>query len=79
MTLDQHISTTLRQHPHLAGQRLHCETRDGNVTLRGTVTSYYQKQMAQEAVRRLQGVERIDNHLEVTWAVHSPDPIANNA
>jgi len=35
--------------------------------LRGVVSSYYQKQMAQEAVRRLQGVEGIENHLEVDW------------
>jgi hypothetical protein len=32
------------------------------------VQSFFQKQMAQEAIRRIAGVEQIDNHLEVMWA-----------
>jgi osmotically-inducible protein OsmY len=44
------------------------ETADGRVTLKGNVRSFFQKQMAQEAVRRVDGVERIDNLLEVNWA-----------
>jgi osmotically-inducible protein OsmY len=31
------------------------------------VRSYFQKQMAQEVVRRVEGVEQIDNDLEVLW------------
>jgi hypothetical protein len=31
------------------------------------VHSYYQKQMAQEALRRLEGVQAIDNKIEVSW------------
>jgi osmotically-inducible protein OsmY len=38
------------------------------VILRGVVRSYFQKQMAQEAVRRISGVEEIHNELEVAMA-----------
>ncbi len=37
------------------------------MVLKGTVNSYFQKQMAQEAIRRVDGVELIDNQLEVNW------------
>jgi osmotically-inducible protein OsmY len=39
--------------------------KEGHVMLLGTVGSYFQKQMAQEVVRTVEGVERIDNCLEV--------------
>jgi hypothetical protein len=32
------------------------------------VSSWYQKQMAQEMLMRMDGIERIENHLEVCWA-----------
>jgi hypothetical protein len=31
------------------------------------VGSYYQKQMAQETLRRVAGVDQIENELEVCW------------
>jgi osmotically-inducible protein OsmY len=36
------------------------------VILRGKVGSYFQKQMAQEALRGVDGVEAIENCLEVS-------------
>jgi hypothetical protein len=36
--------------------------------LKGCVRSFFQKQMAQEAIRRIDGVESIENLLEVNWA-----------
>ena len=39
----------------------------GIVVLTGKVNSFFQKQMAQEAIRRVDGVEKIDNQLEVDW------------
>ena len=38
------------------------------MVLRGVVSSYYQKQMVQETLRRLDGVGHIENQLEVNWA-----------
>ena len=38
---------------------------DGRIELYGTVCSFYQKQLAQEAVFHLPGVVEVVNHLEV--------------
>ena len=42
-----------------------CDYRDGVLTLRGRLPSYYLKQVAQETVARIAGVQRIDNQIEV--------------
>ena len=70
-SLDSLISNTIQKHPHLKRRRVHFETQEGRVVLRGTVSSYYQKQMAQEAVRRVQGVDSIENRLEVDWSMEA--------
>ena len=44
------------------------EAEDGRIVLKGNVKSFFQKQMAQEAVRRVDGVQQIDNLLQVNWA-----------
>ena len=67
-SLDARVSSAIAAHPHLKQRKLHLEAADGRVVLRGVVNTYYQKQMAQEVVRHVHGVERIDNHLEVDWA-----------
>jgi osmotically-inducible protein OsmY len=66
-SLDSLISSAIGRSPHLKSRKVRFEAHEGRVVLRGTVSSYYQKQMAQEVVRRLQGVERIENELEVDW------------
>jgi osmotically-inducible protein OsmY len=45
--------------------RIECYDHEGVVTLRGRVPSYYLKQVAQELVGRVPGVEVVSNHLEV--------------
>jgi osmotically-inducible protein OsmY len=62
------IRDALTTNPHLPKQQLRIEAEDGLVVLKGNVKSFYQKQMAQEAIRRIDGVQRIDNLLEVNWA-----------
>ena len=42
-----------------------CEFHEGVLTLRGRVSSYYLKQLAQELIRRLDGAEEVNNRLEV--------------
>ena len=54
--LETLISTVFSDHPHLKRRKVHFEAQRGHVVLRGVVNSYYQKQLAQEAVRRLEGV-----------------------
>jgi osmotically-inducible protein OsmY len=42
-----------------------CSFQKGVLTLRGQVSSFYLKQVAQELIRRLEGAEEVNNHLEV--------------
>jgi osmotically-inducible protein OsmY len=48
-------------------QDVRVEAADGRVTLKGSVRTFFQKQMAQEAVRRIDGVQQIENLLQVNW------------
>ena len=66
--LERQVFSALEQNPHTARRNLRFETSQGRVTLRGVVSSYYQKQMAQEVVRQVDGVDAIANELEVVWS-----------
>ncbi len=68
LDLDTLITATISKSPHLRSHKLHVEIQQGHVVLRGVVNSYYTKQMAQETLRRVAGVERIENQLEVHWS-----------
>lgn len=68
MPLDTRVFTALERNPYLTRRNLRFETNDGRVTLRGVVNTYYQKQMAQEAIRYVDGVAEIANELEVCWS-----------
>ena len=65
--LTDHINCVLNKTPYWSGKNLQMESRGGRVTLRGVVGTYYQKQMAQEVLRRVDGVYQISNLLEVHW------------
>jgi osmotically-inducible protein OsmY len=67
--LFERIHEALMTNPHVPrGRKLRVEAADGHVVLKGSVRSFFEKQMAQEAVRRIDGVQMIDNLLEVNWA-----------
>ena len=61
------VDSAIQKSPHLAGRHLVLETRNGSVVLRGTVDSYFEKQMAQEALRTVEGITEIHNQLEVAY------------
>jgi len=63
--LQQQVQNAIVGSPYLSQNNLQCETESGRVVLRGKVSSFFQKQMAQEALRRIDGVEQIENLLEV--------------
>ena len=63
--LEDKVLVALERNPHLLGRTFRFETESGRVTLRGVVRTYFQKQMAQEALRRVDGVDEICNELEV--------------
>jgi hypothetical protein len=65
--LEELVHEALVLNPNVQSRNLRFEAAAGLVTLRGTVGTFYQKQLAQEALRRVDGVERIDNELEVNW------------
>jgi len=69
--LGDRVLHALEQNPHVGGRNLQFEANAGRVTLRGVVRSYYQKQMAQEVVRRVDGVDEISNELEVCSIQHA--------
>ena len=66
--LSSQIHSALNTSPHLPQQKVQFKAEQGRVRLEGQVASYFQKQIAQEVVLRLDGVEEIENLLEVTWA-----------
>jgi hypothetical protein len=55
-----------RESPYQAIRDLRSSFHDGVLTLAGVVPSYYLKQLAQIAVRHLDGVKRISNLIEVS-------------
>lgn len=66
--LVERVTSVLEQNPHVPHRHLRFEASQGQVVLRGVVRSYYQKQMAQEAVCGVEGVQMVENQLEVNWA-----------
>jgi osmotically-inducible protein OsmY len=64
--MDQ-VAGILHSSPYLSPQQVRVANNQGKVRLEGTVRSYFQKQMAQELVRRVDGVEGVENQLQVNW------------
>ena len=64
--LEARVHCALEGNPYISHRTLRIETGEGRVTLRGTVGSFFQKQMAQESLRRA-GIHEIANELEVCW------------
>jgi hypothetical protein len=55
----------LRRNTYLARRSLACEYRDGVFVLRGCLPTCYLRQVAQEVVAGLEGVEAIENRIQV--------------
>ncbi len=55
----------LRNSPYLALRNVTCACRDGVLTLRGCLPTYYLKQVAQAVVARVDGVRQVVNEIEV--------------
>ena len=65
------VETVARTRLSTTGHRslgsVRCRYRDGTLTLQGKVPSYYHKQLAQEAIRKVSNVELIVNEINV-WS-----------
>ena len=70
------VQTEARSRLRKSGYReLHfvsCEFHEGVLTLRGHVSSFHLKQLAQELIRHLDGAEEVNNRLEVAERPCSP-------
>ena len=66
--LHDRIHDALMTNPHVPSHQVLVEAEGGRIVLKGNVTSFFQKQMAQEVVRRVDGVQQINNLLQVNWA-----------
>jgi osmotically-inducible protein OsmY len=55
----------LRTCPYSALRSVSCEYDDGMLILHGRLSSYYQKQLAQETVSGFEGVVQVVNRTEV--------------
>jgi osmotically-inducible protein OsmY len=55
----------LRRSAYLDLKAISCVYREGVLVLRGRLPTYFLKQMAQEVVAHLAGVEDIENRIEV--------------
>lgn len=61
------VDLAIKQNPHLARHQVFCQEESGIVVLHGRVSTFFQKQMAQESLKKLHGVEKVINQLEVDW------------
>lgn len=63
--LRNRVGSALDHNPYRIGEALRYETDAGRVILRGFVPSWFHKQMAQEALRSVEGIAEIQNELRV--------------
>jgi len=63
--LADQISTQLAETNRASLRRLSVAVRGGEVTLRGSVASYYERQIAIQACRMLAGIVRVNDAVEV--------------
>lgn len=68
----QRVDSALRKHPHLRTAAIRTARQGDRVVLEGDVESFFEKQMAQEAVRYIDGIPQIDNQLVVRKPLPSP-------
>jgi osmotically-inducible protein OsmY len=63
----QKIKDSLRRHAERDADKITIEAKDGRVTLRGTVSSFAERQDAEHAAWQAQGVTNVDDQIAVTY------------
>jgi len=64
----EHLASQVAGHPLFRRREIVLLGGKGHVVLTGIVSSFYEKQLAQEILRRCEGVDHIDNRLEVDYS-----------
>lgn len=62
---EDHVRSCFRSSPYLDLRHIDCRMEDGVLSMHGRVGSFYLKQIAQTVASKVEGVRRIENHLEV--------------
>jgi len=62
---DQQVALQLIGHPQILPRNLQVHSRDGNLFIDGEVDTWFAKQMAQESLRKIDGIGLINNRLKV--------------
>lgn len=68
---DNHLNITavakarLKASPYLPIRRIDCSCQSGSLVLRGSVPTFFHKQLAQRAVADIDGVIEVDNRIRV--------------
>ncbi len=65
--IERNAIQLLEHHPHFRGRQvwLQCTCREGNLFLSGKLPTFHLKQIAQEVVRRVEGVRTVVNEIVV--------------
>jgi osmotically-inducible protein OsmY len=63
----EQVHGALNRSRYVSPREFKVQAAKGVVRLEGAVRSFFEKQMAQELIRRVDGVERIENFLQVNW------------
>lgn len=63
--LETRVTAALYHHHGIPMSRIRVSADGGTVTLRGTVTSYYQRQLCLECGRRVAGVLKLIDQIQV--------------
>jgi hypothetical protein len=62
------VEAVLARSTYFSGKNLRFEVHEDGLVLRGVVRSYYHKQLAQESLKSISGMPRIQNEIEVVTA-----------
>src|ERR1700730_16608275 len=74
------VISELKWDPKITSSDIAVAVKDGVVTLSGFVSSYFEKDAAEQAVKRVYGVRGVANDIEVKLASTRTDPeIARDA
>ena len=73
--LERAAESALRNSSYHDLALLTCRVRQGRATLQGTVRSFYLKQLAQERLRKLDGIQQIVNRIVVCPSESAPPKI----
>jgi osmotically-inducible protein OsmY len=72
ITVQAEAQLRLRRSGYRDLHSISCEFHEGVLTLRGRVSTFYLKQLAQTLIRELDDVAEINNRLEVVVPLGSP-------